>query len=317
MNLELAAERYNRLPEASYRDTRYIDLSHWADGERTRRAAQRDLGRRTARATFSALPSNIRDREFIDRPVTILFPGTLIPASATFREQLPVIEDSSKPVLLDYSDRRFSQEILRSQVVDFIESPPVNGRDVNLIGFSFGAANVIDLLSHEPSVRERIRRVILMGALFSSHDLKNSLGYRVVKALHPVVREGTLWPVVPLLRRRVKVNDDPMLLGQEGGIHGSKAAVSHKAFAERAASVVSRDPIETLGQITDIPTLFFYWENDESDPGRRLVLAKAFPNSETVHVSGNHGHTISESHEINPEIGRFLEPSHEELLAAA
>lgn len=319
MVVEIAHESYNRLPEASYRDPRYIDISHWADGERTRGVAQKDLGRRTARATFSTLPTNVRDREFSDRPVTILLPGTLVPANAAFRAQLPVIEKTSKTVLVDYSEDRFSRKMLRSQMADFIDSPLAQGKGVNLVGFSFGASNVLDFVFEEPELEERISGLVLLGSVYSSQDLKRTPGYEAIRLAKRagLVRESIMRPAMPILRKGVKVADDPALVFQSQSLRDSKKAVSHRAMTERTASVLTRAPIEDQDRILRIPTLIVFWDDDESSRQRQDIIVSRFFKPTVVRVSGKHGWTSTSASEINPPIKSFFQLQQERLLAAA
>lgn len=314
MSIEIAREEYNSLLEASYHDPRYVYVSHWAEGERVREVLRRNFGAREAKNTFRTTPGH-----FGNGPVTIFFPGTLVPADIIFQKQFPVIEGiGSMPVLVDYPHKRFSQKMLRAQIIDIINSPLAEGREVNLVGFSLGAANVLDLLIEEPEARERIDRVVLMGALFSSHDFKDDPIYNAVKILrrYGVVRESTIRAFMRFFRNRVKVDHDPLLLSQEGAISDSIRDVGNRALSERVSSVLTRMQIESHGNITDIPALLIHWKNDESEVPRQEAIAGAFSQPETALISGNHGWTLMSAPEINPLIVSFLVSGQEALKAA-
>lgn len=312
MGVEIAHERYNRLPEASYRDPRYIDISHWAEGDRVRGILGNNFGARKARATFSTKPG-----DFGNEPVTILLPGTLIPASQTFQDQIPVLQELGKPVLIDYSNDSFSTEMLGAQIMDFIDSPLARDRRVDLVGVSLGAANIIDLLLEEPEARDRVDKVVLMGALYSSHDFKPSRlnnALRRAKQLG-LVREPIVKAVMPLARSRIKVEHDPELALHEEAIRESRRRVSNRALSERLYSIFNRGSIEIREKI-DIPALFIFWQKDESIAPRQGVMIDAVTNPSMGIVSGNHGWTLRSAPEINPQLEWFFQAANEELLAA-
>lgn len=314
MSIEISPQGYNRLPEASYRDPRYIDISYWAEGERTWGLAERDLGRRTSRTSFSSLPG-----EFGDGSPTILLPGTFVSASHTFQEQIPVIERlGDRPVLADYSNSRFSEAMLKAQLLDFMDSALVGGKKVNLMGVSLGSTSILDLLLEEPEARERVNKVVLMGALYSSHDFKPSRlnnALRRAKRLG-LVREPIVKAVMPLARSRIKVEHDPELVPYEEAIQESRRLVSNRALSERLYSIFRRESIGGWEQIPDIPVLFIFWEKDESVEPRQVQMMSSFANSERHTVSGNHGWTLRSASEINPRLEVFFRAENEELLAA-
>lgn len=306
MSLELGPQSYNRLPEASYRDMRYIDVSHWAEGDRVRGILGNNFGARKARATFSTKPG-----DFGNEPVTILLPGTLIPASQTFQDQIPVMQELGKPVLIDYSNDSFSTEMLGAQIMDFIDSPLARDRRVDLVGVSLGAANIIDLLLEESEARDRVDRVVLLGALYSSHDLKPGRLQNFLKKAKEkgLINNSTVRAAMPFARHKIKVDHDPKLAEQEDVIKESVGHVTDRALSERIHSILRRDPIEEQAQLDSPPALLIHWQNDESEARRQVKLANVFTHSRLNIVSGKHGWTLTSGVGINSMLVRFLAAS--------
>lgn len=290
----------------------HVDVSRLSQSDRFREILEKDFTRRDAAASFTTTPG-IFDQD----SVTLLLVGTLGRASDIFQEQVPTLQDlGTKPVLVDYSNQSASQQLLRAQLMDFMDSPLVEGRRISLVGVSLGAYSIIDLAINEPSAMERVDRQILLGPLFSRHDFKDDLPHNLVRRAGRVVNDGTVKFAMPYVRGHIKVDDDPMLAGQHQEVLDAKKQVTHLALSERTLPILTNSPIERYGKITDTPTLIVFWENDETSPQRREVIASAFVDPVVRSVSGNHGWMLSSAGQINPLLSEFLVSSQQELQAA-
>jgi|SRR3989344_909715 len=295
--MRIEASSYNQGPELNGR----IDVSHWAFGDRSRTLLQRQIGKRQARSRFIASP-----QAFELSSVTLFLPGTVVQAESTFGKQIPVVEENSGVVLVDYSDVDFHLPLFRAQIMDFLDSPMVLGKRVSMVGMSLGAANIIDLLFSEKKAQDRIERVVLLGTVYSSHDLNPKRVIQRARAMHsitPEIARAKLTPVAvrtaTFIRKRVKIDPDPMIGDKSEEID----KVTNKSLLERLASILRRERIEqTVARLGRLPTpaTFIRWEIDESDPQRHEIITQAFQRVTVAHIPGSHGWTHTSAEYINP-----------------
>ncbi len=293
----------------------YTDVSRLSQGNRVARLLEgNNFGRRAGASAFRTTPG-IFDQD----SVTILLAGTLGRADHTFGAQIPFLQErGTKPVWVDYSNAKFSQEMLIAELLDFMDSLLVEGRNVNLVGFSLGAKVVMNLHIKEPDAAGKINRQVLMGPLFSRHDFKSAPLHDLVRRAGRIVTNGPAVNLsIPYVRDHIKVGDDPLLAPQHMAVLDSRNRVTDKALAERTLLILKSGPIEKHGEITRTPTLIVFWENDESRPERRQVIADAFVEPIVVEIPGSHGWTLTSAPEINPLIVSFLASGQGVLQAAS
>lgn len=311
MSVERTSRIYG-LPERP--PGQHVDVSRLSQGNRVARLLEgTNFRRRDAASTFTTTPG-IFDQD----SVTILLAGTLGRAGHTFSAQIPFLQElSTKPVWVDYSNARASQEMLRAQLLDFADSLLVEEREVNLVGVSLGADVIMNLDIQEPDAEGRISRQVLAGPLFSREDFKDAWPHNLVRNVGRIINnEPVVKFVMPYARRFIKVEDDPLLAPQHEEIAESRNRVTDLALAERTLPILKSGPIEEHGKITTIPTLLIFWENDESRPERRQVIADSFTNPVVMEIPGNHGWMLSSADYINPALEEFLF-SREQALKAA
>lgn len=297
MRIEVSA--YNK----SFENDGRVDVSHWTLGQKSRSLLERQITKRDAKSRFLASP-----QAFQAPSVTLFFPGTVIRAESTFARQIPQVEANSGAVLIDYSDSDFHLDLLRAQVVDFMDSPLISKKRVTMVGMSLGAANIIDLLFNEKEAQARVDKVVLLGTVFSSHDLNPQRVIERLRAIHSVTPELARARLTPaavkaatLIRRRVKIDPDPMIGDKSEEIN----RVSNKSLLERLASILRRERIEQtvsrLGRLVT-PATFLRWENDETDPARHDIITRAFQRATVLQIPGSHGWTHTSADYINPSL---------------
>ena len=237
-------------------------------------------------------------------PTTLLLPGIAIEADVTFQHQIEVLKIHGNVVYVDYANQVFDQEVLRAQILDFMESDAARREGANLMGLSFGSSAILDLLVESPEADlSKLRRVILLGAIFSPDDLGETLGKFIRSAGSNAHRVKT--HVKKVLDKEYFTsgifNEEDVIAGinedSDGALVARNQVVSKREF--------NIEDIE--GPPRDIPALLIWWSGRaEVQPDRQHIIADYFTETVIARIPGLHGQVATQAKFINPLVDGFL-----------
>lgn len=285
------------------------DLTQLSLGEKSKNLLTKDQSLESAINTFSVEASSPGSKS-----ITLLLPGIIYAPKTAFEYQIPTFSGLNHDVIgINYSNSAYSQELLKAQIIDFINNPQNQNKEITLIGVSLGACIIIDLLgNNDESELKNVKNAILLGTLYSDADLKNGPFGKVVRLANRITPELIAERFVPLAKKLFRV--DPLY----AGVNGSKtkelktelADVSSQALVDRTKAVGNTKPIEELRKIDSVSVLLGWWEDDYASPEARQKLEDLFPVREEFLINGHHSWTSSGASQINQAIQRFF--SHQE-----
>jgi hypothetical protein len=237
--------------------------------------------------------------------ITILLPGIVYHPSATFEYQIPELASLRQTVVgINYSDNLYSQELLKAQIVDFVNNPENKDREITLLGVSLGACIIIDLLGNT-DIKEvkNLKRAIMLGTIYSDKDILNGPFGKAFRLANKMTPDVVVGKFVPLVKRLLRA--DPMYTLSDRA-KNQVQNVSNEALVDRINAFGKTKAIEALGKIEDISVLFGWWKDDYASPETRQKLKTLFQRKEEFLIDGHHGWTSSNANQINTAISRFF-----------
>ena len=237
-------------------------------------------------------------------PLVLLLPSMIDVLEVSYRSQIPFLKQHGfNPVLIEYPAKGFSIELLKEQIKNIVYSQHLKNNKVYLIGISFGATVIIDILANDASLAKQIDKVILFGAVFSYDDIgrKSRLGAKAFKTADKFV--GKIFQsTFPIGRRFVKFSFDP----KEQKTNKVSKDFDLSPLPDRLRYFFSRPRVESLPKINNVEALFLWWDKDICLTQRREVISSVFKNHKTGKISGIHGWMTTPAQAINSEILSFL-----------
>lgn len=270
-------------------------------GQKTKELIISDPSKSEALNLFSVVSSeNPQNKD----TVIITLPGIFPEAAKSFIKQKQLFRRFGNTVFVDYSDITFSEEVLYSQISDFIAES--QQKKIILLGSSFGATCLIDFLkSAEKEEIARLHKIVLLGALISADDLRKWPS-RVLSGI--LTKEGIVNNSA--LRRRASffkifMCPDPEFFSSSEDKKSSFNNLGSEALAKRAIFFVNHDHKEVNVEI-NVPTLLIWWEKEGIRDENRREIEKMFPISIKDTIKGQHGMLASSSDSVNPKLEEFL-----------
>lgn len=296
--------RYLKLPEYSLVND-YLGITALSIGERSKKLLKEDQTLENAVSTFIPLASPRNSGS-----IAILLPGILHTTQTVFEHQIPMLSSFGHNVVgINYSDRAYSQELLRAQIIDFIRNPKNQDKEITLLGVSLGAGTIIDLLGNTDIEKvKNVKRAIMLGTIYSDKDIINGPFGKAFRLANKMTPDVVVRKFVPLAKRLCRV--DPMYAGTDNSRNEELKAevqnVSNQALVTRTKAIGNTRTIEEVKTIDRVSVLLGWWEDDYASPEARQKLKNLFPRKEEFLIDGHHGWTSSNAKQINTAISRFF-----------
>ena len=296
---------YSKDANGAFSETFKENVTSLSVGIQSRRILDKDASLQGALSTFT-----IEADSSSATGVTILLPGIVYHSPTTFRHQIPELASLKQTVVgINYSDSLYSQTLLTSQITDFINNPKNRDKQITLLGVSLGAGTIIDLLGNaDAETVKNIRRVIMLGAIYSDQDILNGTIGKAIRLANKMTPDAVVKIFAPLAKRLFRA--DPMYADPDetGTLSADRQVsnVSNESLANRTRALGETKAAEDLGKFEEVPALFGWWQEDYASPEARQKLQDLFPQRAEFSIDGHHGWTSSYADQINTAISGFF-----------